>query len=246
MISADLIRQKTEQKIGTQASSMADDPPDPYHTEFFLDAVENMGEGDAFRLAKTFFNLPGLVFDTFIDWIENAKILPLPERPALVPVLVEAAAPLKKYQEKRKFDSTPEPKGKIKENHESIFVIQEHQAKIAGLHYDFRLAMHGVLASWVIPKLPLLQAGKQFRAQAIPVENHPLDYASFQNEIPEGYGAGTVKIWDNGTYEMTEQRKDVLKFNMNGKKMKGPWTLYLDKKDQQWYLQGGKQEHVDE
>ena len=247
LITSEFLVQKHNKQLTTEGSTDETDTIDPYHTEFFLSAVDNMGEGDAFRLAKMFFDLPALVFDTFIDWIEQIKSMPMPERGPLVPVLVTAAAPLQQYQAKRKFDITSEPKGEINPEHGSIFVVQEHKAEQAGLHYDFRLAMHGVLKSWVIPKLPLLQAGKQFRAEAIPVEDHPLEYATFKGDIPSGeYGGGHVDIWDSGTYNITEQRKDVIKFNMDGKKMQGPWTLFLDKKDQKWYLIRGKQEHVDE
>jgi len=108
-----------------------------------------------------------------------------------------------------------------------IFVVQKHKA--THLHWDFRLELDGVLKSWAVPKEP--PKAKGIKRLAIKVEDHELDYAGFEGTIPEGmYGAGTVKIWDKGTYELKEKAKDRLVFELKGKKLKGSYCLIRFKK----------------
>ena len=104
-----------------------------------------------------------------------------------------------------------------------IFVVQRHDAR--RLHYDFRLEMDGALASWAVPKGVPLEPGEQHLA--VHVEDHPLDYATFEGEIPKGeYGAGTVEIWDNGTYELLEQKRNGgLTVRLHGKRLRGTYAL---------------------
>ena len=110
---------------------------------------------------------------------------------------------LEAYKKKRKFSKTPEPQGKItKTGKKPIFVIHDHHA--SHHHYDLRLEMDGVLASWAVPKEP--PKAKGIKRLAVQVEDHPLQYATFKGTIPEGnYGAGTVSIWDKGNYEIFEK-----------------------------------------
>jgi bifunctional non-homologous end joining protein LigD len=141
--------------------------------------------------------------------------------------------PLEKYQRKRHFegtDGTPEPRGKRRASRtRDVFVVQKHRAR--QLHYDFRLEVDGVLRSWAVPKGPSLDPSDKRMAAA--VEDHPLDYADFEGIIPEGeYGAGTVMVWDRGTYEVEDGtdvdaalRKGRLKFLLKGKKLRGAWAL---------------------
>ena len=114
------------------------------------------------------------------------------------------------------------------------FVIQEHHAR--HLHYDFRLEMDGVLRSWALPKGPPQKAG--IRRLAVEVEDHPLDYINFEGSIPEGqYGAGTVEIWDTGTYTLEKMASDELKFILHGRKLHGPFALVrLENRPQDWLL----------
>ncbi len=104
------------------------------------------------------------------------------------------------------------------------YVIQEHHA--THLHYDLRLEMGGVLKSWAIPKKPIGR-GKRL---AIQVNDHDLSYKDFEGVIESGYGAGTVKIWDKGWYELIEKTKDKILIELHGKKLKGKYALVRFKK----------------
>jgi bifunctional non-homologous end joining protein LigD len=137
---------------------------------------------------------------------------------------------LQRYIQKRNFRDTPEPKGvKHRGKPRALsFVIQKHAAR--RLHYDFRLEMDGVLKSWAVPKgIPLRKGEKRL---AMHVEDHPLEYGGFEGIIPEGnYGAGTVMLWDRGTYELLggepsqAYKQGKLHFRLAGKKLVGEWTL---------------------
>jgi len=107
-----------------------------------------------------------------------------------------------------------------------IFVVHRHEA--SHLHWDLRLEMDGVLKSWAVPKEPPLETN--VKRLAIQVEDHALEYGKFEGEIKEGYGAGTVKIWDKGTYELVEKTDDKIVAKMNGKKLKGEYVLLRFKK----------------
>jgi bifunctional non-homologous end joining protein LigD len=146
-------------------------------------------------------------------------------------------AKLQEYRKKRDPKKTPEPFGGKKKGKEPIFVVQRHDAR--ALHYDFRLERDGALASWAVPKGVPLEPGQ--RALAVHVEDHPLEYATFEGEIPKGeYGAGSVEIWDHGTYELLEEKKNGgLTVRLQGKRLDGVWTLVpakLDGKEQNWLL----------
>jgi bifunctional non-homologous end joining protein LigD len=136
---------------------------------------------------------------------------------------------LEEYRKKRDFTKTPEPAGAVvkKKRPELFFCVQKHLA--SHLHYDFRLEHNGVLLSWAVPKGPSLNP--RDKRLAMHVEDHPYDYGEFEGVIPEGYGAGIVMLWDEGTW--TPEVDDVdaalkkgdLKFTLNGYKLKGSWVL---------------------
>jgi bifunctional non-homologous end joining protein LigD len=130
---------------------------------------------------------------------------------------------LAEYRKKRDPKQTPEPFGGLKRGKKPIFVVQRHDAR--RLHYDFRLERNGALASWAVPKGVPLEPGQQHLA--VHVEDHPLDYATFEGEIPQGeYGAGTVEIWDSGTYELVEEKPNGgLTVRLDGKRLKGTYAL---------------------
>ena len=138
---------------------------------------------------------------------------------------------LREYQRKRSFADTPEPSGRRRSRVGRTrlrFVIQKHQA--SHLHYDFRLEWRGVLLSWAVPKGPSLDPST--KRLAMRVEDHPVEYAGFEGTIPEGeYGAGTVMVWDTGTWRPEDPdvdaalRRGDLKFTLQGKKLKGSWVL---------------------
>lgn len=112
------------------------------------------------------------------------------------------------------------------------FVVQEHHAR--HLHWDFRLEKDGVLKSWAVPKG--VPEKKLIKRLAIQVEDHELDYIDFEGEIEEGeYGAGSVKIWDSGTYELESESVKTIVFDLKGKRLTGKYSL-VHLKDKQWLL----------
>ena len=147
-------------------------------------------------------------------------------------------ATLRDYERKRDRKKTPEPFGGREGRKKGpIFVVQRHDAR--RLHYDFRLERDGVLLSWAVPKGVPLETGQ--RNLAVHVEDHPLDYAGFEGEIPKGqYGAGTVEIWDSGTYELLEEKRDGgLTVRLDGERLQGVWALVparLSGEEKNWLL----------
>lgn len=154
---------------------------------------------------------------------------------------------LQNYRQKRALHESPEPQAKVhKGKGELKFVVQKHEA--SHLHYDFRLELDGVLKSWAIPKGPSMDPS--IKRLAIMVEDHPYDYRKFEGIIPSGYGAGTVMIWDEGTYSVegesrskTESlmraglKKGGLHFTLEGEKLKGTFSLiHLKDQENQWLL----------
>ena len=133
------------------------------------------------------------------------------------------------YRRKRNFGKTPEPRGKLEKTRAKklAFVVHKHAAR--RLHYDFRLEMAGVLASWAVPKGPSLDPKE--RRLAVEVEDHPFDYGRFEGTIPAGeYGAGRVIVWDRGHWTpignpVESRRRGKLKFRLDGEKLRGGWTL---------------------
>ncbi len=152
------------------------------------------------------------------------------------------------YHAKRDFNRTPEPPGgRRAAGNEPLFVIQKHAART--LHYDFRLEIEGVLKSWAVPKGP--STNPRNKRLAVPTEDHPLDYADFEGVIPEGeYGAGTVLVWDTGTFRnLTEKKGRPIPLNealahghlkvwLAGKKLKGGYALtrFQKEPDENWLL----------
>ena len=135
---------------------------------------------------------------------------------------------LTEYQRKRDFGRTPEPKGKRPKTEGKLrYVVHRHHA--TRLHWDVRLEMRGVLASWAVPQGPPLEAGK--RRLAVHTEDHPIEYLTFHGVIPDGYGAGTMTIWDTGTYELVEERRDragdenEYKVKFDGDRLTGEYVL---------------------
>ena len=133
---------------------------------------------------------------------------------------------LDEYRRKRRPGRTPEPAGgeaQPAEGGRPVFVVQRHDAR--RLHYDLRLEMDGVLASWALPKGLPLEVGERYLA--VHTEDHPMQYATFSGVIPKGqYGAGTMEIWDHGSYELVERKRDGgLTVRLAGERLQGLWTL---------------------
>lgn len=156
--------------------------------------------------------------------------------------------PLKDYRKKRDFAKTTEPSGAHRSaspgaGSDRIYVIQKHRA--GHLHYDLRLESAGVLKSWAVPKGPSLDPAE--KRLAVEVEDHPLDYADFEGVIPEGeYGAGTVIVWDRGTYRPRGEEgieemhaRGSIKITVAGEKLAGGFALVrtrLGGKNNNWLL----------
>jgi bifunctional non-homologous end joining protein LigD len=140
-------------------------------------------------------------------------------------------APLTAYRAKRDFGQTREPKGRLARGAEKArrFVIQRHDA--TRLHYDLRLELGGVYRSWAVTKVPSLDPAT--KRLAVEVEDHPIDYGTFEGTIPQGqYGGGTVQLWDRGTWRPQSESSPVddlaaghLKFELDGERMHGGWAL---------------------
>lgn len=137
--------------------------------------------------------------------------------------------PLTSYHKKRNFAKTSEPRGRDAASNKHRFVVHEHHA--TQLHFDFRMEMEGVFKSWAVPKGPSMNPSEKHLA--VMVEDHPIEYGSFEGTISEGeYGAGEVRIWDKGTYKavgetpIEQQLKDgKLTFILKGKKLKGEFHM---------------------
>ncbi len=129
---------------------------------------------------------------------------------------------LAEYRKKRDFGRTAEPKGRApKPAPSSRFVVHRHHA--TRLHWDVRLELRGVLASWAVPQGPPLEAGK--RRLAVHTEDHPIEYLTFHGVIPDGYGAGRMTIWDTGTYELLAEKDGEYKLRVHGTRLEGEWVL---------------------
>lgn len=139
---------------------------------------------------------------------------------------------LEEYAEKRRFDQTSEPEPKLAKTGLSRFVVQEHHS--SHLHWDFRLEMDDVLKSWAVPKGVPEEPG--IRRLAVQTEDHPVSYINFEGEISEGqYGAGTVSIWDSGTFDLKERDSKKLEFVLKGSRLNGGYVL-VNTRDRQWIL----------
>ncbi len=166
---------------------------------------------------------------------------PVPAHPAAGTGAQRSPAPaaktmLRNYHEKRNFSVSPEPRGP--QDMSARFVVQEHHAH--RLHYDFRLERDGVLKSWAVPKGIPATAGEKHLAVA--VEDHPLEYITFEGSIPEGeYGAGTVTVWDSGTYESKHWDAEKIEVVLHGQRLSGIYVLVKFKRagDKDWLLLKG-------
>ena len=156
---------------------------------------------------------------------------------------------LAEYKRKRDFTRTPEPTPRpARSATRRSFVIQKHRA--TALHYDFRLEIGDAMPSWAVPKGPSLDPSQ--KRLAMQVEDHPLEYAGFEGVIPEGeYGGVTVMLWDDVTYEMLDDvdppaalKKGELRFTLDGRKLKGRWTL-VRTGPRKWLLIKGRDAYAD-
>ena len=157
----------------------------------------------------------------------------------------DSGGPLALYRKKRDFERTAEPRGGRAQHGKGLsYCIQKHAA--SSLHYDFRLELDGVLKSWSVPKGPSLDPSD--KRLAVQVEDHPVEYGSFEGLIPEGsYGAGTVMLWDRGTWEPLEDaragfEKGSVRFRLHGEKLAGAWHLVRMGRTRNWLLVKGRDE----
>ncbi|MCP0913220.1 MULTISPECIES: DNA ligase D [Legionella] len=147
---------------------------------------------------------------------------------------------LRQYHNKRNFSKTPEPKGQVHKKNKFLFIIQKHAA--SHLHYDFRIELDGVLKSWAVPKGPCLDP--DVKRLAMHVEDHPIEYGTFEGIIPKGeYGGGTVLLWDKGSWKPLDEnpeqayQKGHLRFELDAQKLKGRWDLIRFKTEANaWFL----------
>src|SRR5215475_911600 len=173
-----------------------------------------------------------------VRWRSSGAFCPAPGALNTHAASVENVAELETYKRKRDPRKTPEPfGGGGRGDGRPIFVVQRHDAR--ALHYDFRLERDGALASWAVPKGVPLEPGQQHLA--VHVQHPPLDYATFEGEIPKGeYGAGTVEIWDTGTYELLDEKKNGgLTVRLHGKRLEGTWALipaHLSGDEKNWLI----------
>jgi bifunctional non-homologous end joining protein LigD len=164
-----------------------------------------------------------------------------PASAAGIPLAPQAGMPdhdsLEEYRRKRDFEKSPEPAGKKRRGKRGSlhFVVQKHAA--SHLHFDFRLELQGVMKSWAVPKGPSLDPA--VKRLAVEVEDHPIEYNSFEGTIPKGeYGGGTVMLWDRGTYTAADAEDDdsaetlrrgyengEIEFILHGERLRGGWTL---------------------
>ena len=163
---------------------------------------------------------------------------------------------LREYRQKRDFKKSPEPSGRRPRSKRQRFVIHKHDA--SSLHYDFRLEARGVLVSWAVPKGP--STNPRDKRLAMPTEDHPIDYIDFEGVIPDGeYGAGTVIVWDTGSYENLSEKEDEelpledalgdghAKVWLNGDKIRGGYAITRTGRggDTRWLLVKLKDEEAD-
>jgi len=147
--------------------------------------------------------------------------------------------PVKKVRKEQESAGPEEPETPEPAAPPARFVVQEHHA--SHLHWDFRLEMDGVLKSWAVPKGPPTETG--IRRLAVAVADHSVDYIDFEGTIEEGqYGAGSVAIWDRGTFVLRQRDKKQIKIHLAGKKLKGDYVL-VHMKDKNWLLIKEKHSH---
>lgn len=176
---------------------------------------------------------------------DDAKISKVVPDLKKYPHLKDIQEGLTKYKKLRDFDKTTEPEGEVGDKDKRIFVIQRHKAHKAGLHYDFRLSIDGEGWSWSVPKNLPKDKSKRL---AIRTEDHPLEYFDFEGKIPKGsYGAGTVKIFDKGKYELLEKTENKLKIKLFGDKIDGVYYLTKMKdSDKKWLIFRAADQDVNE